>query len=31
MFFIGHLPKSETVFGDEIFTVFHIYIELNTH
>ena len=26
MFFTGHLSKSETVFGDEIFTAFHIYI-----
>ena len=29
-FFTGHLPKSELVLGDEIFT-FHIYVELNTH
>ena len=21
----------ETIFGDEIFTAFHIYVELNTH
>ena len=31
MFFTGHLSKSETVFGDEIFTAFHIYVELNTN
>ena len=28
---MGHLSKSETVFEDEIFTVFHIYVELKTH
>ena len=31
MFFMGHLSKSETVYGDEIFTAFHIYDELSTH
>ena len=29
--FMGHFSKSETNFGDEIFTAFHIYVELNTH
>ena len=30
-FFTGHLSKSETIFGDQIFTAFYIYVELNTH
>ena len=31
MIFTGYFSKSETVFGDEIFTASHINVELNTH
>ena len=29
--FTGYFSKSETIFGDKIFTASHVYIELNTH
>ena len=30
-FFTGYFSKSETIFGDEIFTASHVYVELNIH
>ena len=30
-FFTVHVSKSEIIIGDEIFTAFHTYVELNTH